>query len=293
LPFVQELASGQSVEEQALPLIGGRRFWVYRADPSPWDPEGEGPFNSAFETLQSTFLADRSGPPGVCVAVPDPEAVRARPEARWEATNLWYAGTGPDGTQLRIRYFREATIAPGMPNSPTHAEWEVADHSLPEGYRIVPLAETDAVSTKDVLEMWTREDAMPAAEAQRRVHEVLMVALDSRDRVAGVSTVYLSHNQQLGMDLWYYRTYVVTDHRMENLSLNLVWSSRDHLRDRFVSGEDTRAPGMLMEVENPFLQSYYNTGYWVISDFTYIGESPLGGHVRVHYFPGARVPASS
>jgi hypothetical protein len=252
---VQDRELGQSIEEQAVPLIGGRRFWVYRADPPPWGPSGEVPFNDKFGELEAAFLTDRSGPVGICVPVPDPEAIRAHPDALWETTNLLYAGYAPDGTQLRIRYFREATIAPGMPQSPTHAEWERQDHSLAAGFRIVPLAEND--------------------------------------RVAGVSTVYLAHNPQLGLDLWYYRTYVVVDHRMENLSLNLVWASRDHLSGRFVSGEDTRAPGMLMEVENPFLQSYYNTGYWVISDFSFIGDSQLGGHVRVHFFPGARAPAPS
>jgi hypothetical protein len=290
---VQDGELGQSIEEQAVPLIGNRRFWVYRADPAPWDAGGEEAFNDKFGELEAAFQTDRSGPVGICVPVGDPEAIRAHPEALWETTNLLYAGTAPDGAQLRIRYFREAAIAPGMPGSPIQSEWERQDHSLAAGYRIVPLADTDTVSTGDVLEMWTREDAMPAAEAQRRVHEVLMVALDPSDRVAGVSTVYLAHNPQLGMDLWYYRTYVVVDHRMENLSLNLLWATRDHLRDRYLSGEETRAPGVLMEVENPFLQNYYNTGYWVISDFSFIGDSELGGHVRVHYFPGARVPTRS
>jgi hypothetical protein len=287
---VRELGPGQSIEEQAVPLIGGRRFWVYRADPPPWEAEGEEAFIEAFGKLDADFQSDPSGPVGVCVYVSDPDAIRAHPEALWARTNLIYAGAAPDGVHVRISYFREATIAPGMTGSPTQAGWKKEDHSLAAGYRIVQMAETDAASTDDVLEMWTREGAMPPAEAQRRVHEVLMVALDSNDRLSGVSTVFLARNTQLGMDLWYYRTYVVADHRMENLSLNLLWASRDHLRDRFVSGEDPRAPGMLMEVENPFLQSYYNTGYWVISDFSFIGEDELG-HVRVHYFPGARVPA--
>jgi hypothetical protein len=284
---------GQSIEDQAVPLIGGRRFWVHQGDPPPWDAAGEGVFNDLFAELDARFQAEGSGPVGVCVPVSDPEAIRARPEARWEETNLIYAGTAADGSHLRIRYFFDATIAPGMPNSPKEAEWVSQDHSLPAGYRMLVLSETDVVSNKDVLGMWEREDAMPAAEMERRVHEVLMVALDPSDQVAGVSTVYLAHNPQLGMDLWYYRTYVVTDHRMENLSLNLLWASRDHLRDRFESGEDTRAPGMLMEVENPFLQSYYNIGYWAVSDFWFIADSRLGGHVRVHYFPSARVPAPS
>jgi hypothetical protein len=47
---------------------------------------------------------------------------------------------------------------------------------------------------------------------------------------------------------------------------------------------------MIMEVENPFLMSYYNRAFWVISDFDFIGETAQGAHVRVHYFPGAQTP---
>ena len=117
-----------------------------------------------------------------------------------------------------------------------------------------------------------------------------MVGIDPSNRVAAVSTTFLKHNEQLGMDLWHYRTFVAPDHRMENFSLQLMWRSRDHLRRRYESGEDTSGPGMIMEVENEFLKTYYNTGYWVISDFWFIGEAPNGAHVRVHYFPGATVP---
>jgi hypothetical protein len=109
--------------------------------------------------------------------------------------------------------------------------------------------------------------------------------------IAGVSTVYLQRNPQLRLDLWYYRTYVAADHRMSFLALWLLWASRDHLRKRFESGEDTRPPGMIMEVENEFLKSYYTRGYWEVSHFVFIAESELGAHVRVHYFPGARAPA--
>jgi hypothetical protein len=281
---------GQSVEERTLPLIGGRRFWDYRGDPGPWEEKGAEPFNAAFETLNAEHQADRSGPVGMSVQV-EPEAARRRTGAIWPETELVYAGTLPEGHQLRIRYFDEATIGPGMPESPTQAQWRTADHSLREGHRVVPLADTDAAGPDDVLALWARENAVPEQEARRRVHEVLMVGLDPDDRVAAVSTVYLQRNAQLGLDLWHYRTYVAQEHRMGNMSLQLLWATRDHLRERYETGKDTRAPGMLMEVENDFLKTYYNTGYWVISDFWFIGETQLGAHVRVHYFPGAQAPS--
>ncbi len=57
-----------------------------------------------------------------------------------------------------------------------------------------------------------------------------------------------------------------------------------------MSGADTRASGVIVEVENQMLMTYFNRALWVYSDFTYIGDSPRGAHVRVHYFPGAQAP---
>jgi len=281
---------GQFVEDQPVSVLGGRRFWIYRADPPPGEGEGDELFKAVFRELDARHQEDRSGPVGLCVAVSDPEVMRRRPEATWPDTELTYAGTLADRSQLRIRYFAEAVIAPGLPNSPSQAAWAAQDHALDEGYRIVPLAETDAAGADDVVELWTRENAMPQQEARRRVHEVLMVGLEPSDQVAAVSTVYLQRNAQLGMDLWHYRTYVSTENRMANFAIRLLWATRDHLRERYESGVDPRAPGMLMEVESEFLQAYYNTGYWALSDFWFIGESSNGAHVRVHYFPGAQAP---
>jgi hypothetical protein len=285
-----EVVGVNSAHPEEIPLIAGRRFFVYSAVlPSQEDETASAMFNAAYEALNAEFQADRSGPLGMSVSI-GPDEARRSPDAIWKDTELVHAGN-VDGRQVRIRYFDDAAVAPGMPNSPKQADWAAADHSLPAGYRIVPISETDAVGPAEVLELWASENAVPEQEARRRVHQVLMVGLDPEDRLAGISTAYLQRNAQLGMDLWYYRTYVAQKHRMGNLSLGLIWASRDHLRDRFESGEDARAPGVLMEVENQFLKAYYNTGYWEISDFLFIGESELGAHVRVHYFPSAKAPA--
>jgi hypothetical protein len=296
-----ELSGGQTIEERALPLIGGRRFWIFDADPPASDPEGGQLFNAAFEELDASYQEDRSSPIGVCVPVSDPELIRRRPEAVWPETDLLYAGTQreagtladarPTITQLRVRYFYDATVGPGYPNSPSVAESEAQDYSLPPGYRIVPLRETDAANTDDVLELWARERAMPDPnEARRRVHEVLMVALDADDRVAGVSTAFLERSAQLDLDLWNLRGSVSSDHRLANLAVRLLWASRDHLSERFAGGEDRRGAGMIMHIENEGLRRYFNRAFWVYSNFYFIGENERGDHVVAHYFPGAQVP---
>ncbi|HEY7267746.1 MAG TPA: hypothetical protein VH501_08640 [Solirubrobacterales bacterium] len=274
---------------------------MYEADHPPGDVAGDEHFNAAFAELDTRYQEDRSGPIGICVPVSDLELMRRRPEAVWPETELLYAasqvgattlsGTGSAGTQLRVRYFYDAEIGPGLPNSPTIAQSEAVDYSLPPGYRMVPLAETDAAGPDDVLALWDREQAMPdPAEAHRRVHEVSIVGLDPNDRVAAVSTVYLQRNAQLNMDLWHLRGFVAAEHRMGNLATQILWATRDHLREAFESGGDTRAPGVLVEVENQLLMTYFNRAFWVYSDFWFIGENERGAHVRVHYFPGAQAP---
>ena len=285
-----EVLGVNSVHEEPVRLIGSRPFFVYRAFLSPEAGARDAMFQAAFDVLDQAHESDRSGPVGICVVVSDPEDIRRRPEAVWEGTDLLYAGTDPDGRQLRVRYFHDATIAPGYPNSPSIAESEAADYSLGPGYRIVPLAEADGVGPDDVVALWARESVVFGQEAERRVSEVLMVALDPDGRLAGLTTAYLQPNRQLGMDVWYLRGFVSSDNRLANLAVRMLWASRDHLSERFVSGEDPRAPGIVMIIQNEGLMQYFNRAYWVYSDFYFIGEGEAGAHVRVHYFPGAKVP---
>jgi hypothetical protein len=288
---MQGFDRGQSVEDQLLPLIGGRRFWVYRADPLPGEEKGDQLFNAAFDELDAGFQEDRSGPIGICVPITDLETMRRHREAIWPETALLYAGAREDGGQLRIRYFDEAEIGPALPNSPTLAQTRLVTYPLEDRYRIAPMAEAGSAAADQVLALWAREGAVPEVEAQRRVHEVHLVATDRADGVVGVSSAYLQRNAQLGLDLWYYRAFVAKAHRRSTLAVHLALQGRDLLEGRFVSGEDTRAPGIIYEVENAGLKQYFNKALWLPTEFTFIGENERGDHVRVRYFPGAEAPS--
>lgn len=159
-------------------------------------------------------------------------------------------------------------------------------------YRIVHIAEADAVGEEDVLALWQREGAMPAEVARRRVGEVAFVGLDEREGLVAVSTVYLQHSQRLGMDMWHYRTFVAEGHRRSLLAAELTLATTNHLEEQFVAGRDRRGAGVLMEVENPMLKAHRNQAIWPYTRFAFIGENARGNHVRVRYFPEALVRAS-
>jgi hypothetical protein len=156
---------------------------------------------------------------------------------------------------------------------------------LAAGYRVVPFAgDVDAA-----LGLWAREGVMDAEEAARRVHEVVCVGLGPADELVALSTAYLRRSRQLGMTLWYSRVFVAADHRMANLAFRLALEVRDHFRERWVSGEDTRAAGMMFEVHNRALRGHLVNATWR-SDYTFVGTTREGDHMRVHYFPGAQAP---
>lgn len=284
-----EVAGVNSVFPERVALVGGRLFWIYRS--ALVDPAADTPMiRAAFEALEGDFDPAAGGPVGLCKLVADTEQTRQGPELVWPGTELFFAGYAEDGTQVRIRYFDDARIGPGPPDAPTLDDTRRASYPLEDRYRLEPISAASAVTPAEVVEFWKREDAMPEDEAERRVDEVHLVALDSDDAVAGVSSAYLQRNEQLQMDLWHYRAFVGIDHRMSSLAVNLAVRGREVLEERYVSGEDTRAGGIIYEVENEGLKRHFNLALWLPTDFTFIGESERGAHVRVHYFPGAVTP---
>lgn len=277
------IAGVSSAFAAAVPLIGGRRFWIFRALlPGAAAERHADVVRATFNSLNDAFDGAAGAPVGLVLLL-GPEQWRARPEAEWQDPRLIYAGYGADGRQARVGYFDDACIAPGEPR-------DGGGRPLDPRHRIELFAEQDAVSEQDVIDLWLREGAMAPEEAQRRVSELHLVAIGDRGEPAGVTTKYLQRSAQLHTDMWHYRALAATEHRMSALTTWLAVTGRDDLERRFVSGEDPRAPGIIYEVENEFLKSSFPQAHWMPTDFLYIGDSPLGAHVRVHWFAGALAP---
>lgn len=278
------IAGVNSVYPAALELVGGRQFWVYRNYVTPAAQAGRQAFaHTAFLALQAEFDPTVEGPKGICFLIDDRTDMEGNPGATWLYPSCRYAGYLASGQQARIRYFEGARIGPAR-------EGFDFPLTLDRRYRAAPFSEQQAVSADDVIAMWTREGAIrDEEEARRRVGEVAAVATHDGELV-GVATAYVEHNAQLGMDLWYFREFVAEAHRASRVGWSLTLVTREHLAQQFVGGHDTRASGMLMEVENEGLKEHMDYAYWAAVDFTFIGENERGDHVRVHYFPGALAP---
>jgi hypothetical protein len=286
-----EIVGVNSAFPQDIPMLGGRRFMVYRsallADASAAEPEM---INAAFTALEAEYEQQPEDAIGLCVVVSDPGEMARRPEAIWPDTGLFFAGYTADDKQLRLRYFDDAICEPGLPNSQPISVTREIDYSVPERFRIEPFAESESVTAEDVVALWTREGVLPRDEAERRVSEVLLVVSERDEGLVAMTTDYLAPNRQLRMNLWYFRVFVAEAHRATHLGTQLNFRNRDLLEERFTRGEDTRAAGICFELENELMRKYYNRAVWVPADFSFIGDSAKGDPVRVHYFSGALVP---
>ena len=282
-----ELEGLSSVESATVQPVGGVRLWLHRSVMAPGALEAEDPMIAAgLDLLEDAFEPDGGGPIGVCQVIGDRD--RMRREAVCPRTGLLHAGFLEDGSQLRVRYFDQASIGPrATPLAPV--EERRRPPPLDQRYRIEPI-EQGSAGPDDVLALWAREGAVPAGDAERRVHEVDLVAVDQADGVVGVCSSYLQRNNRLRMDMRYFRAFVAAEHRRSSLAFVLALKGREHLEGMRASGADARADGILYEVESELLKRYRNEANWAATDFTYIGETDQGAHVRVHYFPGARVP---
>jgi hypothetical protein len=129
-----------------------------------------------------------------------------------------------------------------------------------------------------------------APDAESMAPEMINSAFAALEGVVGVSTTYLDWSDRLRMNLWYSRTFVADRHRQTHIAAQLLFAARDHLERLFMEGEDTRAPGIAFELEYEPMTKRLNGAIWLPADFRYIGDNAGGQPVRVHYFPGTRVP---
>ena len=270
------IAGTCSAFTDAVPLIGNRRFFVLRTLlPGAAHERIFDMFAAAWNALDGEDDGAPGDPIGVCLLLSERERL-VRPEAEWQDPRTIYAGYLPDGRQVRLAYFTAAR--------------SVSSDPVEHGYRVVPFAEQDEVGADDVIALWTGEGALPEAEARRRVDEVMLVAINDKGTLAGVTTRYLQRNEQLRMDLWYVRVFTASAYRKSLVATSLAVRGREYLEEAFVSGRDTRAAGMIYEVENELLKSLFPNAVWKPADVLFIGENEQGAHVRVHYFAGALAP---
>jgi len=182
------------------------------------------------------------GPIGLSVVVEDSAEIERRPEAVWPETKLILAGYTPDGAQIRIRYFEDARIGPGLPKL-AHARGDPPhEYPLEERYRLEPFAGSTTVGPDDVLALWKREARCPSLRRSGGYTKFIW-SRSTRTRDGRGLELLPPAQPTLRADLLYYRAFVARAHRKSSLAGLLAVRGREVLDDLFVSGEETRAAG--------------------------------------------------
>ncbi len=142
---------------------------------------------------------------------------------------------------------------------------------------------------QEVAAFWAQEKALPqAGVAARRAQQVAVVCRAAQGgQIIGVSTVVkMTVPRLLNNVVYYYRHFVAAEHRQKHVGTALVQTTRDHLNQRFVSGEDRSAQGFYTVTESQILQKARRQG--VSPAGTFMGVNKNGDHLRIAWFDGAK-----
>lgn len=142
---------------------------------------------------------------------------------------------------------------------------------------------------------WRREGAFDdEAQMSARLPQIVMHASTVDNEIAAVCTAIALTPPQLGQPMYYWRTFVGTRWRSTPLVMQLLKRSCGFLEE-YARNNDYPCIGVLLELENARFRDKGRVAQWWNPPFAYIGRSPRGLDLRVHYFKGARlkVPAAT
>ncbi len=142
----------------------------------------------------------------------------------------------------------------------------------------------------EITSLWLEHQALPNEEqAKARLPQVALIARDHEGQVIGVSSAYEQLNPQLNNYFYYVRAFVSPTARRSSLATDMLCTLKELFEGRFRDGQNTRAIGLFMELENKQVQQTRNQAIWPTTGFVFIGTNARGDHQRVSYFADARI----
>ena len=155
--------------------------------------------------------------------------------------------------------------------------------SLPyQDYQLVNIYDDpDSPWRERVIDLWTRTGILARDEAVKRADQIVLVALDGDDNVAGVSTVYVDDFRGPGDRYYFYRLFIAPGHRVYGMMKFMTAMSRDYLRERECRD---RPNGVVVITENPKLMRTGIKREFRRIDFKYAGRNPKGLDIWISEF---------
>jgi len=147
----------------------------------------------------------------------------------------------------------------------------------------------DETLAENLVNFWLAEGALSdKAKARARVPEVIMIAQDASQNIVGITTMELKRSAILENEFCFWRQYVAKSMRQSRLASVMGIEAHKILEDEFLKGS-LHAKGLIVEVENRFMNDYLKPAILSPVPFVYFGHNAKGQQMRVCYFKGAQV----
>lgn len=147
----------------------------------------------------------------------------------------------------------------------------------------------DEVLAEAIVEFWLEERALlDKTVARSRVSEVILIAQDRNDKIVGVTTMQIKYSGILENEFCFWRQFVAKSMRQSRLASVMGVEAYEILEHEFLKG-NLRAKGLIVVVENPFMNDYLKAAILAAVPFVYFGNNANGQQMRVCYFKGAKV----
>jgi GNAT superfamily N-acetyltransferase len=142
----------------------------------------------------------------------------------------------------------------------------------------------DQQRKNELVDFWLQHRAIAdVREAKRRTQEVVCLAIDAEDRIAGVSTVYIVPFGPEKTPHWHYRTFVRPDCRLPGIAVRILRASLRCLAQIAASRRGLSA-GLVILTENRRLKHPGWHKILIAEGMHYLGVTPDGMDVWKHDF---------
>ncbi|HET6632810.1 MAG TPA: hypothetical protein VFG73_08920 [Rhodanobacteraceae bacterium] len=151
----------------------------------------------------------------------------------------------------------------------------------------------DSEAAAAISDLWRREGALGTDEAMAdRMRQVVGFARDTHGRAVAVATAVPIIAPHIEQPVYYYRTFVAPDWRQSRAMLTLLRHAMETLKD-YARPRGFPCIGILLELQAPKFAEHGRSASWRNPRFEFIGRSPRGYDLRVHYFRGAKLKPPS
>jgi hypothetical protein len=141
----------------------------------------------------------------------------------------------------------------------------------------------------ELKQFWISNNAIADEKlAAERAKQVVCLVRSEQGEIVGATTVYPRIVPRLRQPMYYYRNFIVADHRGKQLAAQFLHKTKEVLQDFNLALPKPNCLGIIIELENESLAAHRNEAQWN-EGFTFIGYSPKGLHLRIWYFAGVRL----